>query len=184
MKQVSREQLDAFEICSEIDKCLHRLEFDDILAVATSRLHIQAMPLHQNIFCFDSSQNIQNYLNIFMIRSDYPNRRAFNNVLKGFITSGIVSKWAMDARRYSETSIRHFDVHSINITEFYFAFIFAMVFISLSITALIFEFIIHFKCHSRNSKYYWTFLDRIISGKRNFLLLEPKNDCATLPFTH
>lgn len=178
--------MDTFEVCTEIDKCLHRLEFSDNnnLAVGISRLHIQAMSLHQNIFCFDRTQNIYSYLNTFMIRSDFPQRNAFNNVLKGIASSGLTSKWQKDIRIYRQLSKHHSEVHSINIMDFYFAFLFASVFLNLSITAIILEFIVYYKFNSPNSKHYWTFWDKLISGIRYFVLLEPNNDDVIIPFTN
>lgn len=176
----------AFEICSDIDECLHRLEFDDKLAVAVSRLHIQAMPLHKNIFCFGPSQNIHNYLNAFMIRSEYSNRHAFDNMMKMVKDSGLISKFQKDLRlhhrKYRSRQIT--EVHSININEFNFAFLFALFFINLSITTFMFEFIIYYKVQSPNSSRIWVFLDKFICGKRYYFLLEPRNDDAIIPFTN
>lgn len=182
--QFPHEQLNSFEVCDDIDKCLNRLKFDDKLAVATSRLHIQAMPLHQRIFCFDRSQNIYSYLNSFKIRMDYPKRHDIDKILKEITTAGLVSKWQKDIRRYIKSKKRHSDVHSINITDFYFAFLFAMLLTNLSISAILIEFIIYYKVNSSRSKHYWQFWDKFISGKRYFLLLEPRCDDVIIPFTH
>lgn len=41
-------QLDTFEVCNDIDQCLHRLEFDDKLVIATSRHHIRSVPIRHH----------------------------------------------------------------------------------------------------------------------------------------
>lgn len=182
-----QEQLHNFEVCNEIDECSHRVEFEDKLAVATSKLHIRTMPLQQNIFCYDPSQNIRNYLNTFMIRSDYSKKRVFNDVLKRIVASGIISKWKKDLRLYPETKRKQNseEVRSLRFSDFYFTVVSFIPLVGISIMALTAEFIIHNKAHSMNATYYWKFLEKAICGKRYFFLLEPiinENDDVVIPF--
>lgn len=170
-------------MCTEIDKCLHRLEFDEKLAVATSRYHIKSMPLQQNIFCFDQSQNIHNYLNTFMIRNDFPMKHEFDNILKRIVTSGILSKWRRDLQLYRVSVQFFFEIDSLNLIEFSYAFILLGPFLIVTVFILIVEFHIYKRANSVNTTNFWQFLDKIICGKRCFFLLEPRNDDVVIPFT-
>lgn len=165
--QFHNEQMEKFEIIDDIDRCLDRLKFDDKLAVATSRFHVKTTP-HEKIDCFDQSQNIHNYLNTFMIRSDFPKKKLFNDVLKHVVSSGLVPKWKKDLQFYRETetttsvkSIRN----GIMVRQ-------GIMFFSVSISTFIVEIIIHRKAHSNNASFFWKFLDKVIYGQRCFFLLQ------------
>lgn len=173
-----------FEVCTEIDKCLYRLEFDDKLAVATSRLHVQTLPLYEHIFCFDQTQNIHNFLNVFMIRSDFQMNFSFNNLLKMVVVSGLTAKFQRDLKIHQEKSITFSEAHRINLIDFYFVFVFATFLIILIIIAIALEFIIYYKSRSVNATKVWKTLDKIICGRRFFFLLHPKNDDIIIPFTN
>ena len=181
-KQYSQEQLQNFEVCDDIDECLNRLEFDDKLAVATSRYHIEAMQQQQNIFCFEPSQNIYNYLNTFMIRNDFPMKREFDEILKRIITSGLLSKWQKDMRHYRASIELNTQWKILNFGELTYAF---TMFVGLiaALMALIAEIYIYKKANSVNATNYWKFWDKIICGKRYYFLLESRNDNVIIPFT-
>lgn len=182
--QFSQKQLDTFEVCSDIDKCLHRLEFDHKFAVVTSRYHIRSMPLQLNIFCFDESQNIHNYLNTFMIRNNFAMKSEFNNMIKRIVTSGLLTKWQKDLRLYYVSKEVYSSGESLSLTDFSYAFFFAIPFLSLSMLIYMSEFLIYCKANSVNATKYWKFWDKLISGKRYWFLVQPKNDDVFIPFTN
>lgn len=177
----SQKQLGTIEDCTDIDECLHRLEFENKLAVATSRLHVQALPLYKNIFCLAHSQNIHNYFTKFMIRSDFEMRISFNNMLQLVVDSGFVSKFQKDTQIHHRTSTDIADVHSMNLTDFRFVFIFSMAFFILIVPVTILEFVIYYKAHSVYATSFWKFLDKLICGQRIYFILKPRNDNVNIP---
>lgn len=178
--QFSQEQFNSFEVCDEIDECLQRLEFDDNLAVATSRLHVQILPLYSNIFCFDQSQNVFGYYNSFMIRTDFKGKSSFNHIIKSAVVSGLISKIEKDIRFYSKMSTKFIDVEGINGKDFSMTCIFFLPFIVFAIFVAFIEFIIHYKLHSAPDQYLWKFLDKLIDGKRRFFLLKENHGNASI----
>lgn len=151
--------------------------------MATSRLHVQSLPLHDHIFCFDQFQNIHNYLNVFMIRTDFHMNFAFNKLLKTVVVSGFTAKFQRDLKIHQE-SITFTDVHRMNIIDFFYVFVFVTFLIVLIIVVITLEFIIYYKSSSVNATKVWKFFDKIICGRRYYFLLEPRNDDIIIPFTN
>lgn len=187
-KKFTQEQIHRFENCPDIDECLCRLRFDNKLAVAASRSSVKASVMRESIFCFDSTQNIHNYLVSFMIRSDFTMERPINEILKRIVTSGLIAKWQKSLRlnwtSMKKLSIRFTDARRIDAIDFCFISVLATVIIILSVTALCLENVIHFKKRTGNSQRFWTRLDQLICGQRHYFLLERQNnDIELLPFT-
>lgn len=171
--QFSVDQMRSFEICEKINECLHRLEFDEKLAVASSRLHVKTIPFQQNIFCFSQLQNIQNNFISFMIRSDFPHRNQFDQIIKRIVASGLISKWKNDLEIYRELHISR-EVRTMNITDLQIMFEMFCIATVASFVIVLLEMFINYKVKSKNSMNFWKLLDKIICGKRCFLLLEPR----------
>lgn len=168
--------MDSFEVCDEIDKCLQRLESDHYLAVATSRLHVQSLPLYKNIFCFDQSQYVHRYLNSFMIRSDFKVKSIFNHMIELAVTSGLVSKFKHDIRFYHKTTTLSDEFDGLHWREFsFFVYLINLPIIISAIIVILIEMVIFKKSHSLNANNYWKFLDKLICGRRCFCLLKPTN---------
>lgn len=162
-----------FEICDEIDKCLHRLEFDEKLAVATSRLHVNVMPMLQNNFCFTQSQNIQQYFISFLIKKNFPLRNQFDEIIKRIETSGFFFKWKHDLQTHHNSNVnREFRRLSIADLEFMLAMLLCTT--AASFVIIILEIFINYKVKSKNSTNFWKLLDKIICGERRFFLLDAR----------
>lgn len=162
-------------ICADIDECLQRLEFEDDLAVATSRIHVETLSLRQNIFCFDQSQNIYDYSAAFLIRRDFLMKTQFVDALDNIITSGLISKWRKDLQKHRKSVADFPNVRPLNMADFSYAFIFASFFIPPIVLAAFLEFLIHHKVRSVNAGYFWTVLDRFITGRRYYFLLKQQH---------
>lgn len=124
-----------------------------------------------------------------MIRRNFVMKQEFTDVFNRLVTSGLISKWEKDMQKKLHINrklrIKGFDVRSINMTDFYFAFVFASFFIIPSIVVFILERLIHYKAHIANANHWWTFLDKFIDAKRQYFLLEPTDiDDVILPFTN
>lgn len=63
-------------------------------------------------------------------------------------------------------------VRSIKMEDFSYVFVFVMVFFVPTIVVMILELVIHYKVHSGNATNFWITLEKIVSGKRYFFLIE------------
>lgn len=133
--------------------------------MATSRLHVKALNLHQNIFCFDRSQNIHDYSKTFMIRKDFEMRRQFIDVFNELITAGLTSKWLKDLQNHQKLSEESANFRSISMTDFYAIFLPVFILLGGSVVVMLFEHFVHHKVHSANSHQYWIWLDKVICGQ-------------------
>lgn len=159
--------------------------------MATPRSFVKTLQIQDDVYCFDPSQNIHNTLMTFMIRSNFTMKQPFNEMLKRIITSGLIDKWQRVSQLNQkftkniskQSSMVLSEVRSLDITDLYFAHIFAAFSISASFSTVYFEKVIHLKANSVNCGRYWKFLDKVMCGRRSFLILEPKNeDDVFLPF--
>lgn len=162
-----------FEICDEIDKCLYRLELDEKLAVATSRLHVNVIPMLQNNFCFTQSQNIQNYFVSFLIKKNFSLRNQFDHIIKRIETSGIFFKWKQDLQVYHNSNVNR-EIRKMNTTDLQFMFTMLLCTTAASLVIVLLEIFINYKVKSRNSSKFWKLLDKIICGERQFFLLDAR----------
>lgn len=188
----SQEQIHRFETCFDVEKCLNYLKSDGKIAVATPRSFAKTLQMKENIFCFDSTQNIHNFLVVFMIRSNFTMRQPVNEMLKRIITSGLIKKWEKVLRFRKkvtnniskQSSMVFSEVHSMNFTDMCSVFVFFMFFITISISVACLERIIHFKANSPTCKHFWKVLDEIVCGQRYYFLLERSDhDNVIIPFT-
>lgn len=153
--------------------CLQRLEYDDNLAVATSRLHMKTLSsIQESIYCFDRSQNVYDYSSVFMIRYKFPHKSQFINVFDKILTSGLIAKWENDLQERPSVTMQTSDeLHVYSLADLAAIVIYLSLIIVLSIVVFIAEFIIHYKRHTNR---FWNLLDKFICGKRHYFTLEPQ----------
>lgn len=177
--QFTPEQIHNFETCTDIDECLQRLQDDHQLAVATSRLHVKTLPMHDNIYCFDRFENIYDYSSVIMIRNNFPLKSRFVNVLDMIIAAGFIAKWEKDFLLHSNhTRVLVFEDRSISMADLGVIVLYISLLMFLSLVAFFAEFVIYYQNRSgenaeRNSyiNSFWDFLDKAICGRRYFFLL-------------
>lgn len=84
-----------FELCTNTDECLKRLEYDEKLAVAVSRLHAENTPAisRSEMFCFPQSKNIYSYSVAMPIKLDYHILPVINYNIRQLFEFGLVERW-------------------------------------------------------------------------------------------
>lgn len=84
-----------FEICYYTDECLKRLEYDEKLAVAVSRLHAENTPAisRSEMFCFPRSRNIYSYSIAMPIKLDYHMLPVINYNIRQLFEFGLTERW-------------------------------------------------------------------------------------------
>lgn len=179
IKKFSQKQIRKFETCSDIDKCLQRLQYDDCLAVATSRLHMKTLPIQDRIYCFDRSQNIYDYSTVIMIRNNFPMKSQFIDVLDKILTAGLLVKWEKDLQRRPNITYTHFEERVYSMDDFGIIALYLSLILVGSIGAFIAEFIVYYQKHSEGNairhhyiNLFWDLSDKMICGKRHYFLLE------------
>lgn len=155
---------------------MHRLKFTDDLAVAASRLHVKSSVFQKNVFCFEPSENIFTYLTTFMIRTDYSFNRQVRDIFNGIIKSGLITKWKMDLHLNHDIQTNNEEVRKINMVDYHFLLIIFTSCVLLSLAVVLWEILINYKVKSKKCNNIWKFLEKTVSGQRQFLLLEPSND--------
>lgn len=165
--QYSWYQMQQFNICKEIDDCLTRLQFTEQLAVATSRRHALSLNL-LDVYCFDRSQDIQTYLNSFLIRTKCKHRTEIDSTMKRIIMAGLVTKWQKDFKkpmRQAENtrSVGIMKLDNLNGFIYLFGLMFGIITLIFFLEILIFK-----KSHSRRANRYWKFAHMLINTKRYF----------------
>lgn len=89
-----------FEICEDIDRCLHDILSDPTLAVAVSREHSENSPLMKvrNMFCFPRTHNIYNFLISVLARRDHHILARMNRNIRSILEAGLLVKWQKDSQ--------------------------------------------------------------------------------------
>lgn len=84
-----------FELCIHTDDCLKRLQYDEKLAVAASRLHAENTPAipRSEMFCFARSANIYSYSVAMPIKLDYHILPVINYNIRQLFEFGLVERW-------------------------------------------------------------------------------------------
>lgn len=84
-----------FELCIYTDECLKRLEYDEKLAVAVSRLHAQNTPAlsQSKMFCFPRSRNIYSYSIAMPIKLDFHMLPVINYNIRQLFEFGLTERW-------------------------------------------------------------------------------------------
>lgn len=84
-----------FELCIDTDECLKRLQYDEKLAVAVSRLHAENTPAisRSEMFCFPRSKNIYSYSVAMPIKLDYHILPVINYNIRQLFEFGLVERW-------------------------------------------------------------------------------------------
>lgn len=84
-----------FELCYYTDQCLKRLEYDEKLAVAVSRLHAENTPAlsRSEMFCFPRSKNIYSYSIAMPIKLDYHLLPIINYNIRQLFEFGLTERW-------------------------------------------------------------------------------------------
>lgn len=154
----------SFEVCNHAESCLNRLIFNNSLAVATFRRHLESLSIRKDIVCLETSQSIHSYLKTFLIRSDFKMKDSFNDAMTEIMEAGLIAKWEKDFRFKREidnnTEIRPVDIGDLLGTIFLCG-----VFIVLAIFVAVIEQISIW----RNFKKIWQWVGLLIDGDRHFL---------------
>lgn len=186
MEQFSQEQIKKFERCSNIEKCLQRLQYDDQLAVATSRLHMKTLSIKDHIYCFDTYQNIYDYSTVIMIRNNFPLKSQFVIILDNILTAGLIGKWEKDLQRRPNVNYTNFEEHAYSMDDFGAIALYLSLILVGSIAAFIAEFIVYYQkiSEARKTRHhlinlFWGLCDEFICGRRHYFLLESSSNKQT-----
>lgn len=96
-----------FEICSDIDECLHHLTLKQYkkYAVAVARTHAERSKLFalDKIYCFDRGENLQNYSISLNIRKGFKYMADVNEIIKRTLEAGLIKNWENDGQPVSNS---------------------------------------------------------------------------------
>lgn len=166
--------MESFIICANSAQCLHQLELREDIAVAVSRQHARATASARDIFCFDKSNNIQNYSVALLIRNGRLQMQEWNKKIQQIIESGIIGKWMTELE--NETKIgSDADIRLMGIQDLYGGLMLCFCLLIVATSVFILELIVHYKLKDANSHRYWKSFDWMIDGQSHLLKLRAKH---------
>lgn len=160
----------SFQECHNIVNCLKRFSNEKNLAIAISRCYLKSLKIQKNIFCFDTSHNIRNYLRTFWVHSNFTT--PFNNILRRIVETGLVVKWQKIFQVDGQPKKNRMKMNSISIEELSGVCIIYIIIIALGIIAMCAEEIIYRINKSESRGKFWEWASIIIDGDRHFFILK------------
>lgn len=179
--------IEQFRICPDSDDCLAQLVADDRLAVAVSKLHaMNSRRVRSNqIHCFDKREQIVEYPISVLIAAGNPWTGRINELTRWASEGGLVRKWCTDSatNRRKHYSNRN-GPEVLTIGHVFIGLCLYLVMSIISVGAFAVEHIIHRRLQSSNAGRFWRWADKLIDGKRHYLLpdwlvREPKQRLVT-----
>lgn len=139
------------------------------MALITSRLFIESSKL-SNVYCFDRSQELQTYSNVFLFRSDLPILAEVSDVFERIITSGIISKCVKDLRIPKQLMDDTVPVEPFALHNAIGPFCVCCPMLLLAIIVAIVEQVIYRQYSANRRSRFWRLAHKFIDGKRYYLI--------------
>lgn len=151
---------------------LHRLGWNDRLAVATSFDHFRNdRILSKFVYCFDEANNIQTYPLKVFVRKDFPYQVELNKFIQYISENGLTIKW-YKKHKFGPFFERPPTYQFIEISIEMFLIIGSVAIIGLFVILLILllERMVFKKIQSQGAIRLWHYIEMIIDPYRHFLL--------------
>lgn len=163
--------MNTFVECSTTLRCLQLLEHNEDMAVAVPRQNAYSTIFSRNIFCFNRSNNIQNYSVALLLHEQRIEIPQWNELIQRCIEAGLIEKWAND---YYEQRRQKDNGHVVVIQplathNFYGCLVLYGLFWWATVSTFIMEIIVCTQLRNRNPHWLWRTIDWIIDGQRHFL---------------
>lgn len=157
--------------CDSMDSCLNRLQNNENMAVAVSRIFFDASN-HSNVYCFDRTQAVMSRSTVFMIQPKNPMYNEFNEIFNRLIRSGLIAKWIKDRYVHKFEPIAEDPPYeSIKLYQAIGPFAVCSPILLLAFVAAIAEQIIYWQLLKNRNSRFWSLADRFIDGQRHYALL-------------
>lgn len=81
--------------CENVDECLERLQYDEYLAVASSRLHVKHNPVttRRGLFCFSRENNVYAYSVAMTLKLDFELLESIDTIIANLFEFGLINMW-------------------------------------------------------------------------------------------
>ncbi|XP_031623072.1 uncharacterized protein LOC116340623 [Contarinia nasturtii] len=91
-----------FEICVDIEECLHRFTIKDhkkyALAVSRKWIERKQFDALNKISCFEKAENLKNYSVSLLVRKDFGCMNEINEIIRNALEAGLIQKWKQDGQ--------------------------------------------------------------------------------------
>lgn len=163
------EILHKFKVVEDAGEHIQKIDRHGNLAVAVPRTFVQSKRFNQGdqVFCFNSPDNIYDYALKFLMRKDFPLAEKLNEFIKDTSEYGIITKW-LNEYRYKTGKQTKLEYQTFNEQHISVAW---TLFLSLQIFAfciLLVEILVHKKVQQLSVPF-WRVLEMIIDPHRHFL---------------
>lgn len=137
-------------------------------------MFVKTLAFQDKIQCFDSDQSISTFPHTFMLRRNLGFKSQFKHIFARIHEAGLISKLIQDFQneKINCNDALVSDAKPLTIYSFISCVIFFTVGLSFAFISRILEEIIFRKANKMNAHQFWKFADKIIVGKRHFVLLE------------
>ena len=171
--QFKKSQIDAFHICTDIDRCLDHLKYDDNqeFAIGGSRQRILNSRSYspEQIYCFKEDENIASYQPALLTRKGFALTEEIDKIIRNAFEGGLFVKWDRDNQRRKERKISFTPKLTLTLQEMAVLFVFILMCgWILSISIFLNERFIHEKMQQTNPSRIWTFLEQMVDGRRHY----------------
>lgn len=157
-----------------IDNCLERLRFRSDLAVAVSRQYAlnQRIISQSKLFCFDETQNVENYLVSMYIRQGRLDNIELSTYLRRVLESGLIVKWHRDSRIAYQYDYEDFTkmVNQLTMSHLYGGLFMYGLCLSIAFGAFVIERIAFRRSRQTNSHWLWKWVAMFIDTDRHLLV--------------
>lgn len=159
-----------FEVCNNLDKCLHELGQNSNVAVGISRAHGLHSRTHSTseFYCFDKPEIIYEYDLKFLMRKDFPYSTELNRFIDMTGVAGLINKWY--SHGHTKVIKPENTYSQIKMENFYGGYMIWLILYISSIFLFALERFVYKKVTSSNTSNFWIIAEMIIDSDRHFLL--------------
>lgn len=170
----SSETIEKFEICDDLKLCLKKLHQNSNLAVAVSRElardgHFRLAP---QLYCFQKSEIIYDYLLKFLVRKHFPYLHELNDFVRTASESGLIEKWHTPNLNRNIINVEPIECNGIAMSDF---IVLVVIYILLKIGSfflLFLEKLVYKNVRKRNASgmwlKFWLYAEMAIDPDRHF----------------
>ena len=164
MLQISNAIKKSLKICTNIDTCLTNLDVISDTSVAVSQLHAQHCPSidFSHIYCFNEENYISGVYNSFIFNDSFLLSSQLNQNIKYIFETGLIQKWAQDARTYWNRKHEIFETVSLSIEHFTGPWFILSIGLFLACLSLIGEWFTHNQLKKNGSNKFWECMEKIV----------------------
>lgn len=172
--QFAQKEIEAFNVCENIDECLKRLKsavnFDWAISASRNNILNSAAYSSLNFHCFDRSQSIRIYLIALEMRKEFGMRAKIDKIIRNLFESGILLKWYDENLRKRNYETAYIAPDHFTMEHYQIAFTFILGFgWTMSVATFSMEIITFKKLGQKRNHKIWIYFEYFVDGQRHYM---------------